>query len=379
MIQELVQISIGGAVRNDLVTYIEEVEVEEHTNAADVFRIRISLSPAKDGTWKHLDDEDFKIWNTVSVTAGYPNDHARLIDGHITHIDAGLSGTNTEGCHLEISGMDHSAKMDLEDRTEAWPSKSDSQIAHAIFQRHGLTPVIQNTQQMDPAISTRLQSDTDIRFLRMLAARRGFECYVQGSHGYFRPPDLSSPPQPVLAIHFGADTNLSSVAISVDATVPSFVEAMRIDPFAKEVLQKNSVELPRRKLGRRLLHELRPRSSRRLCRRSAGVAEELEDGVTAAYEPADQFVVLRGEIDSRAYRHVLRAKRLVTVKGIGQLHSGLYYVTRVRHHFTVEGYTQSFEATRNALGLTGRESFKSDSPSIPLPAVTIAAQLASKT
>jgi hypothetical protein len=76
-----------------------------------------------------------------------------------------------------------------------------------------------------------------------------------------------------------------------------------------------------------------------------------------AYEGAGRFVTAEGEIDGRVYRAVLRARRLVTIKGIGETYSGLYYVTRVRHSFTVDGYTQQFEAYRNGLGLTGEERF----------------------
>jgi hypothetical protein len=87
-------------------------------------------------------------------------------------------------------------------------------------------------------------------------------------------------------------------------------------------------------------------------------AVEMAGRLRQAYQPATEFVNAEGEIDSRLYRHVLRAKRLVTIKGLGRTFSGLYYVTRVRHSFTVDGYTQRFEAYRNGLGLLGIETFE---------------------
>src|SRR3712207_7201341 len=47
------------------------------------------------------------------------------------------------------------------------------------------------------------RSETDIQFLRRLARRNGFECFVKGGVGAFRKPALAEPPLPVLAAHFG--------------------------------------------------------------------------------------------------------------------------------------------------------------------------------
>jgi len=66
---------------------------------------------------------------------------------------------------------------------------------------------------------------------------------------------------------------------------------------------------------------------------------------------------------------VLRARRLVTIKGIGATHSGLYYVTRVRHLLGADAYAQSFEARRNAVGLLGTESFMAPPARGPITAV----------
>ena len=57
---------------------------------------------------------------------------------------------------------------------------------------------------------------------------------------------------------------------------------------------------------------------------------------------------------------------LVTIKGAGESFSGLYYVTRVRHTFTTDGYTQYFAGYRNAIGLTGQESFAAATLPIPI-------------
>jgi hypothetical protein len=119
-------------------------------------------------------------------------------------------------------------------------------------------------------------------------------------------------------------------------------------------------ETPRRELGARTLAALRsgqPNGRVLLRQQPAVSSQEMRGRLREAYQPASQFVTVEGEVDSRPYGHVLRAKRLVTIKGAGERFSGIYYVTRVRHTFSIEGYSQHFEACRNGLGLTGDEEF----------------------
>ena len=47
----------------------------------------------------------------------------------------------------------------------------------------------------------------------------------------------------------------------------------------------------------------------------------------------------------------------VLIRGAGRQHSGLYYVTEVTHTISEDGYSQNFQASRNAVGLTGAEIF----------------------
>ena len=47
----------------------------------------------------------------------------------------------------------------------------------------------------------------------------------------------------------------------------------------------------------------------------------------------------------------------MSIKGVGETYSGLWYVTHVTHVFTPNGYTQQFPVKRNALMLTGAEDF----------------------
>lgn len=359
MITEVIRVSIDGRPQDGLVPDIVHLEVEEDLEQAAAFRLQLAITTRSNGSWTYVDDPLFQIWRRFALEAGYPGATETLIEGYVTHVEL-MIGAEGEP-YLELSGMDLSAKLDLAEKQLAWPNKKDHQIAQEIFESHNLGYEVEDTVATHgEPLATVLQTETDIRFLRRLAARNGFECHVRGSTGYFRSPNLQEPPQKTLAIEFGRETNLAEIRIRVDGTPATVAEIRRVDPMAKQVERERLQASPRRTLGRRPLAELRrglPDGQRLLRRELAAAPAEMRGRLRQAYEGASRFVTAEGEIDGRLYRAVLRAGRLVTIKGIGETYSGLYYVTRVRHSFSVEGYAQQFEAYRNGLGLTGDERF----------------------
>jgi len=86
-------------------------------------------------------------------------------------------------------------------------------------------------------------------------------------------------------------------------------------------------------------------------------AGELQTYAQAVADESAWALTAEGELDTAAYGGVLRARRPVLVRGAGQRLSGAWYVERVLHTFTADGYTQRFALRRNALGVTGQERF----------------------
>src|SRR5262249_17306600 len=136
--------------------------------------------------------------------------------------------------HLEVSGMDATALMDLEEKQLAWPNKTHGEIARAVFGSYGLSATVEDTVTRHvEAVSTVPQAATDIRFLRRLAASHGFECRVSGSTGYFRSPNFRDAPQRTLVAGFGSALNLAELTVHVDGTPASRGETRWVDPMEK--------------------------------------------------------------------------------------------------------------------------------------------------
>lgn len=361
MAQISATISINDEPAPDFFASLLEMEVEEDHRLAAMFRIKLAINRQDDGLWTFLDDERMKLWNKVKISVNLSDEEVELIAGYITQIKPHLDADENSS-FLEIWGMDATSLMSLEEKIKDWPNKTDSDIAREIFQSYNLTPEVEDTGVAhDEAVATIIQRETDIQFLKRLARRNGFECFVKGETGYFRKPVLTETPQPVLAAHFGPETNLVYFDARLNALRPTAVEMHQIDTIGKQ-LQDAVIETgEQRQLGRdgALSVEAPNRITARMFVKHAVATSqpEMENLCRALFDEAEWFIEAKGEIDSVLYGAVLQTKNLAPIKGVGEIFSGIYYVTKVKHVFNIDRYIQQFTARRNALAPASPEDF----------------------
>ncbi len=362
---ETFSIEIEGQEIDDLYRDLKQVEIELDDELAGMFRIQFVTGQKSDGLWWHLDDTRLQIWKGVTIRAGFGDDMEEIISGYITHVKPLFESDAAEST-LEIWGMDRSVLMDREEKLKDWPNKTDSDIATEIFGLYGLTPTVEVTDIVhDEAISTIIQRETDIQFLKRLALRNGFECYIAGTTGYFRPPQIDTAPQPLLAVHFGEETNVTQFSLEVNALDAANIEMLQVDRANKDVLEAVAVSSQQTALGQNdaeaLLGSGMNPGQFFIGKNSATGNPEMTALCQGLYHEAAWFVSGEGIISGGQYGHLLKPRATVTIKGIGETHSGIYYVTQVTHQITAEGLTQSFKVKRNGLMPTGAENFESAS------------------
>lgn len=354
-------LTIDGEEATDLYPDLLNVEVELDDALDGMFRLKLSIAQDRDGIWSHLDDDRLHPWKEVVIRAGFGDEMEDLITGYITHVKPHFASEPT-ACLLEVWGMDGSVLMDREEKLKDWPNKKDSDIAAEIFGLYGFSAEAEDTVVVhDEAMSTIIQRETDIQFLKRLALRNGYECYVGGTTGYFRPPQIDETPQPTLAVHFGDETNVGGLSIEVNALAPATVAMYQIDRNTKEVLEAVVESSRQTPLGSRngtglLGAGMQPAKAYIGMNAATGVPE-MTALCQGLFHEGEWFVTGEGQIHANEYGHVLTPRGTVTIKGLGETHSGIYYVSRVTHVFTSEGYTQSFKVKRNALTPTGAEDF----------------------
>jgi phage protein D len=365
LLHENFSIQVDGSEISDIYPDLISLDVELDDDMASMFRLQLSASQEPDGTWGYIDDEQFSVWKKIVISAGFDDGAEDLITAHITHVRPYFDPDPSQ-CTLEIWGMDGSVLMDREEKLKDWPNKKDSDIASEVFQTYGFRATVDDTQVIhDEAISTIIQRETDFRFLRRLAKRNGFECFVDGETGYFRAPLLDETPQPLLAAHFGSETNLIRFSAEVNALTPANVSISQLDRTNKEVLETVVQSSQNTPLGSTTANQLPGTgvSQGQLfvsMNATTGTPEMTALGQGLFHE-GEWFVTGEGEISANQYGHVLKPRQTVTIKGVGETYSGVYYVSHVTHTFTQDGYTQTFRVKRNGLFPTGSEDFAGSS------------------
>jgi phage protein D len=364
MPNESLLIEIGGEEAADLYEDLVALEVELSDEHPATFRMCVSLAKdVEEGAWSYQDEDRFRIWTRVTIALGFVGSGREpLITGFITRVQPHFSEDEGQSL-LEVTGMDPSVLMDREERLKDWPNKKDSDIAREILGRYPFTADVEDTDVVhEDALSTAIQRETDLRFLKRLAQRNGFSCYFDGMVAHFRRVPVDDSPQPVLAAHFGAETNLICFSAAVDALRPTRVRMFQVDRLTKEVLSASAEAPAGDPLGDVDATQLEPAEAPAaptvfVANNAVTGRAEMDTLCQELFRQGSSFVSGEGDVDAAAYGHVLMPRRLVTVKGVGETYSGVYYVSFVRHTITRDGYTQFFRVTRDAVLPSGDEEF----------------------
>jgi hypothetical protein len=363
MANESIMLEIDGDEAEDLYDDIVALEVELSDELPATFRLCLALAKEPgEGAWSYQDEPQFRIWKPVRVAIGFADSGPEeLIQGFITRVEPHYTADEGESL-LEVTGADASILMDRAERLKDWPNKKDSDIAREICGFYPFATDIQETEVVhEEAVSTVIQRETDLQFLNRLALRNGFEFYVEGTTARFRAP-AESPPQPLLAAHFGEETNLRCFNAAVDALRPTRVRMIQVDRLDKQVRSAGADSLEDEPMGELDADALLPEGPAGdptvfVANNAVTGVPEMEALCRRLHAEGASFVTGEGDIDAAAYGHVLKPRGRVTIKGVGESYSGVYYVSFVRHTVTRDGYTQSFRARRDALMPAGDEDF----------------------
>lgn len=399
----------GKAVDDAFYGDVVSVRVEEGVGMATTAQLRLATRHGDEGAWSYVEDKRLTLFTPLSVAVGFTgggglagalgaaagalggggggNDGLEpVFDGYVTAVHVRL-GSQPGETSIDVSGMDTSVLMSLEEKVAIHKDMSDSEIvlkivgAYKVQVQADQTPTVH--QERDTTI---VQRGSDIQFVRDLARLNGMEFYFETDRtsgnvvAYFRAPQLQGTPQPDLAIQFGDESNLRRFEARMNGLRPLAVTAGQVDikansPNTAQVTGSQLAALGSKDanvlIGRALGSLVTPKAAQAqmlVLGPPTSNATEQQTIVQAVRDEASWLITAEGEINSEAYQRVLRPHRLVLVKGACTPYSGKYYVTRVVHELSGDGsYTQSFEARRNARDLDGSEKFGGAGLGLPVP------------
>ncbi len=352
LLGKTVPLPASAAVMNALT----HVKVINDGDGQDGFQISFTLGKDKTGDFGLLAsgalDPDQRV--VIGVLLGASLE--ALIDGVIYHHQ--IAPSNEPGLStLTVSGRDISVQLDLEEKNAEFKNRPDFLIATEIlasYAQYGIVPQVTPTTDV-PIELQRIprQHETDLKFLQRMAKRNGFVFYIEpltlgASKAYFGPENRLGLPQPALSVDLGSATNLNSLHFSNDALAGVGTKGSFVEPITKM-----SIPIPPLPSLRVPPLAAVPSAARRtqLMRRTANQnPAQAATTALAAVTNAPDAVTANGQLDSVRYGNVLRARRLVGVRGAGLLHDGMYYVRRVTHEIEKGKYTQDFTLSREGRG-----------------------------
>jgi len=227
----------------------------------------------------------------------------------------------------------------------------------AKYAAFGIIPVVVPTLFPDvPIVVDRTPSHegTDLGYIEQLAREVGSVFYVEPGPApgvnvaYFGPPVKIGVPQPALNVDMDAHTNVESLSFSFDTaknTLPVVLIQNKLTrfPIPIPIPPVNPLQPPLGLLSAPITSIDKLDDTAALSPMAA-----LSRGLAAAARSQDA-VSGNGSLAVLRYGRVLRARRLVGVRGAGLAFDGLYYVEHVSSSLKAGEFTQSFRLSRNGI------------------------------
>jgi len=306
----------------------------------------------EDGSWIIQDDARIRPWSVISISATFDDREDPIFEGFIRQVK--IEYPEDQGsASVTVTCQDAGLLLDRTQRTFRWGDEvpvSDGFIASEILndaQLSFLEPPAAGFNDINAN-----QNETDIKFLKKRAQENNFDIFFREGQLYFGPQRFSLDAQPTVLFYAGTDSHGINFSIDDDGHHPEAIIyeiANEDDDSTNEVEVASNLEA----LGNddaRSSELAQGNFSWRLSREGLTTENQAQQKAQAIANSEALRITGSGELDGTRYGHVLLPGDPVELDGLGDTHSGKWYVTKVEHSFSMEGYRQMFEVARNAYG-----------------------------
>lgn len=347
----------AGVDRRDIgavAPLVASVDIQTSLEEAASGTIVIEDRRGSDGKWVAADSGLFGRWTPIRVSADFGAHQDVILAGYILKLTPEYPGNAAEA-KLTLEVQDESAALSREQMRRVWGEDapmSDRAILTELASAAGLdVDPLSGEGQSSRALS---QEGTPIQFLRERAKANGYELIFHDGTIWFGRKRLESEPQAPILVYAGRDTNCRNFTLGDSADTP---DAVRADMAPREegatpeavTLTPDEPVLGSSPAG----EEGAGLGTPSVWRVGAEGDETPEERTARAQALVNEHAFKlhgSGELDGAVYGHVLRPGTPVTIDGAGPRYGGLWYVAKVAHQLTIEGYTQTFEVMRNGTG-----------------------------
>jgi hypothetical protein len=283
-----------------------------------------------------------------------------LIDGVVTHHEV-TPGIDPSHPTLTVTGEDLTRVMDYVDFSgtpfPAMPAEARVAallLKYAVF---GVAPLVIPSVLLDipiPVDRIPRQQGTDLAYITCLADRVGYVFYVEPgprpltSVAYWGPEIRVGAPQPALNLDMDAHSNVGTVSFRFDGSQAVMPVLYVHEPTTKAAIP---VPIPAVTPLSPPLGAVPPIPKRFEPIEGTAKLSMLQATAIALAKAArsSDAVTATGSLDVLHYGRVLKARRLVGVRGAGTAFNGLWFVRSVTSKLERGSFQQDFTLARNGL------------------------------
>lgn len=336
---------------------IENISVVTMPDTLDTFTFTITNSLPK-MRWTHTSDGDlFREGNSVSIAMGYVDDLQPMIDGEITTISPTFPADGIPT--VTINGHTRMHRLRGSNTTRTFQKTTDAQVVQQIAAANSLQAQADDTQvQYDYLIQP---NQNDLDFLKLRAARIGFEVLVQGKTLIFRKALDQTQVYTLVwagvqqAFASGPNTlPLKSFAPEMNATAPkSNVQRRGYDVSQKKAFVSKAGSSDQSSMGGSQAASAVPKSAFGTERNEVQVTspfatqDEGDQGAKATLNNK-AMQLIKGTAETIGIPE-LRSGQWVQVLGVGPRFEGWYKIDQATHTINASGYATSLNMTRNEI------------------------------
>ena len=172
---------------------------------------------------------------------------------------------------------------------------------------------------------------------------------------YWGPLGLTGSPQKALSVNMGTRSNVTSINFQYNSLKPSVMVGSVQDRNTNTKIPITTFSSLRPPLSEEPVILVKRSNVRIRQFRASGL--NAQQAFVRAQAETDKLVdalTANGGLDTVQYGDVLRARKLVGLRGAGHAHDGLYYVKSVTHRIKLGDYKQTFTITREGFGSSTR-------------------------
>lgn len=355
-----------------LMEALQSVEVIHSDSAQSGFQLVFQVG--RSGTRDRQDDPLLKSplltpFNRVILVITIQARAQVLMDGIITRQE--FSPSEPGQSTLTITGEDVSVMMDQATAKQVQhPQQSEMAIARKIissadYAKYKLIADVQKPPaDITPSQNERIpaQSGSDLAYLRELGERFDYVFFVTPGPGvgqntaYWGPRPRGRSSQGAITVEMGPFTNASGINVQFDAQAATLAQGRIQDRRTNQIQPLRAADSDRPPLSRQSVLQLQQRQGVRRVQTYEETGHEFAraQAKTQAIvnRSAESGITVTGELDTLRYGDLLELRELVTLRGMGNTHDGLYYVKSVTHRIRKGEYQQSFTITREGRSST---------------------------